>query len=63
MWDPDIDSLKEAIEAMANIQGVAQLRTFQTAMGNGPTGKFEWHNLVPVDVRDGIGKKEILRQA
>ena len=61
--NPDVDFLKEAVEAMRNLQGIAQLRTFQTAMGKGPTGKFEWHNLVPEDVRNGIAKQEAKRQA
>lgn len=61
--NPDVDFLKEAVEAMRNLQGIAQLRTFQTAMGKGPTGKFEWHNLVPEDVRSGIEKQEAKRQA
>jgi len=61
--NPDVDFLKEAIEAMRNLQGIAQLRTFQTAMGKGPTGKFEWHSLVPEDVRSGISKQEAKRQA
>ena len=44
--DPDVDLLKEVVEAMRNLQGEAQLKTFQTAMGMRPTGKFEWHNFV-----------------
>jgi len=61
--NPDIDFLKEAIEAMRNLQGAAQLKTFQMAMGKGPTSKFEWHNLVPEDVRNGVPKQEGKRQA
>ena len=61
--NPDVDFLKEAVEAMRSLQGIAQLRTFQTAMGKGPTEKFAWHNLVPEDVRNGIDKKEAKRQA
>jgi hypothetical protein len=61
--NPDKDFLSEAIEAMKNLQGIAQLRTFQSAMGRGPTGKFEWHSLVPEDVRASISKEESKRQA
>lgn len=61
--NPDIEFLKEAVEAMRNLQGIAQLKTFQTAMGKGPTGKFEWHHLVPEDARNGIKKEEAKRQA
>ena len=61
--NPDIDFLKEAIEAMRNLQGAAQLMTFQMAMGKGPTSKFEWHNLVPEDVRNGVPKQVSKRQA
>jgi RHO1 GDP-GTP exchange protein 1/2 len=38
------------------------LQTFQHAMCRGPTGKFEWHNLVPEDSRTEIGKAEQKRQ-
>ena len=61
--NPDVDFLKEAIEAMKNLQGIAQLKTFQTAMGKGPTEKFEWHSLVPEEVRSGIPKQVAKRQA
>ena len=61
--NPDIDFLKEATEAMRNLQGIAQLKTFQAAMGKGPTEKLEWHNLVPEDVRNGIPKQVSKRQA
>ena len=55
--NPDVGFLKEAIEAMSILPGIAQLKTFQMAMGKGPTGKFEWHSLVPEDVRNGIPKQ------
>ena len=61
--NPDVDFLKEAIEAMRNLQSIAQLRTFQMAMGKGPSSKFEWHTLVPEDVRNGIPKQVSKRQA
>ncbi|KAG2054467.1 hypothetical protein BDR06DRAFT_1050357 [Suillus hirtellus] len=48
--NPDMYYLAEAIEAIRNLQNVAQLWTFQTAMGKGPTGKWEWHNIVAKDV-------------
>jgi len=61
--NPDIDLLERAIEAMRNLQGAAQLMTFQMAMGKGPTSKLEWHYLVPEDVRNGISKQVSKRQA
>lgn len=61
--NPDVDFLKEAIEAMRNLQGIAQLKTFQNAMGKGPTSKLEWHNMVPEDVRSDIPKQVSKRQA
>ena len=61
--NPDIDFLKEATEAMRNLQSIAQLKTFQTAMGKGPTEKFEWHSLVSEEMRNGIPKQVAKRQA
>ena len=61
--NPNIDFLKEAVEAMKNLQGIAQLKTFQTAMGKGLTGKFEWRNLVPEHVRKEIPKQVMKHQA
>ena len=63
MGDPDVDLLTEAVGAMRNLQSLAQLKAFQTAMGKGPMGKFEWHELVPEDVRIGISKQVAKRQA
>ncbi|KAF9232409.1 CNH domain-containing protein [Melanogaster broomeanus] len=61
--NPDAYYLAEAIEGIKNLQSVSQLRTFQTAMGKGPTSKWEWHDLVAKDVRDGLSKSEAKRQA
>ncbi|KAI6006684.1 CNH domain-containing protein [Pisolithus orientalis] len=61
--NPDAYYLAEAIQAIKSLQGVAQLRTFQAAMGKGPTGKWEWHDLVPKDVREGLSKTEAKRQS
>lgn len=60
--NPDIDFLKEAIDAIKKLQGVAQLWTWQSAMGKGPSGKLDWHNLVPEEVIAGLSKQEIKRQ-
>ncbi|KAI0079115.1 hypothetical protein K474DRAFT_1659617 [Panus rudis PR-1116 ss-1] len=60
--NPDVDFLKEAIEAIKKLQGFVQLWTFQTSMGKGPAGKLEWHNLVPEEVRKSLPKKEAKRQ-
>lgn len=61
--NPDAYYLAEAIEAIKNLQNVAQLRTFQTAMGKGPTGKWEWHDIVAKDVRESLSKAEAKRQS
>ena len=61
--NPDIDFLKEAIEAMRNLQSAAQPKTFQTAMGRGPASELGWHDFVPEDVRNGIPEQVWKRQA
>ncbi|KAL0068394.1 Rho guanine nucleotide exchange factor [Marasmius tenuissimus] len=70
--NPDAEYLAEAIEAIKALQGVAQMRTFQTSMGRGPAGKWEWFDLVSGgkggDMTSkakelGITKKECKRQA
>ena len=55
----DVRLLKEAVNAMRNLQ----LKAFQTTMGKGSTGRFEWHDLVPEDVTSGIPKEVAKRQA
>lgn len=59
----DGEFLLEAVQAIKNLQSIAQLRTFQTAMGRGPTGKWEWHDLVSTELRESLPKKEAKRQA
>ncbi|GLB41616.1 putative CNH domain containing protein [Lyophyllum shimeji] len=59
----DKDYLENAIEAIKNLQSVAQLRTFQSAMGKGAPGKWEWHDLVSTEVRQSLPKSEAKRQA
>ncbi|KAI0924365.1 hypothetical protein AcW2_005263 [Taiwanofungus camphoratus] len=61
--NPDADFLKEAIEAIKKLQTVSQLWTWQSAMGKGPTGKLEWHNLVSEEIRTSLPKKETKRQS
>ncbi|KAG9313170.1 hypothetical protein JVU11DRAFT_6624 [Chiua virens] len=61
--NPDAYYLAEAIHAIKDLQNVAQLRTFQTAMGKGPSAKWEWHDLVPTELREGLSKSEAKRQA
>jgi hypothetical protein len=60
--NPDVDFLVEAVHAFKNLQASCVLQTFQHAMCRGPTAKFEWHNLVSDDVREGITKEEQKRQ-
>lgn len=60
--NPDADFLTEAIEAIRKLQSVAQLWTWQAAMGKGPTGKMEWFNLVTEEYRKSLPKKEAKRQ-
>ncbi|KAL1707909.1 CNH domain-containing protein [Schizophyllum commune] len=59
----DADYLKNAIDALKNLQSAAQLRTFQSAMGKGTPGKWEWHDLVTPEVRQRLVKDEQKRQA
>jgi hypothetical protein len=59
----DAEFLSEAIAAFKNLQSVAQLRAFQTAMGKGAPGKWDWHDLVSPDVRVTFAKQESKRQA
>lgn len=61
--NPDADFLLQAIEAMKGLQTAAQLRTFQIAMGKGPTSKWDWSDLVGQDVRKALGKEEAKRQS
>ncbi|KAG5643354.1 hypothetical protein DXG03_001036 [Asterophora parasitica] len=59
----DIGFLEEAILAIKNLQSVAQLQTFQSAMGRGTPGKWEWHDLVSTEAREKLEKKEAKRQS
>ncbi len=61
--NPDAGFLKEAIETIKSLQSFAQLRTFQTAMGKGAPGKWEWHDLVSHEFLKSLPKKEAKRQA
>ncbi|KAG6830360.1 hypothetical protein H0H87_008366 [Tephrocybe sp. NHM501043] len=60
---PDADFLVEAIAVIKNLQGVAQLRTFQSAMGRGTTGKWGWQDLVAPDARPRFSPDEVKRQS
>ncbi|KAL7280654.1 hypothetical protein ACG7TL_005593 [Trametes sanguinea] len=60
--NPDIDFLKEAINAIKKLQTVAQLWTWQSAMNRGAPGKLEWHNLVSEEVMNSLSKHELKRQ-
>ncbi|KIJ21133.1 hypothetical protein PAXINDRAFT_6902 [Paxillus involutus ATCC 200175] len=44
--NPDAYYLAEAIHTIKNLHNVSQLRTSQIGMDKGPTGKWEWHDLV-----------------
>jgi hypothetical protein len=61
--NPDADYLMEAVESIKNLQSVAQLRTFQSAMGKGTPGKWEWHDLVAPEIRQSLSKDEAKRQS
>ena len=61
--NPDADYLTEAVQAIRNLQSVAQLRTFQTAMGRGLTSRWEWADLVSPELKKSLPKKEAKRQA
>lgn len=60
---PDVDFLVEAIAVIKNLQGVAQLWTFQSSMGRGTTGKWGWHDLVTPDARARFSPDEAKRQS
>lgn len=59
----DAEYLTAAMQSIRNLQSVAQLRTFQSAMCRGNSGKLEWHNLVSLEVMDGMSKQEVKRQS
>ncbi|KAJ3510704.1 hypothetical protein NLJ89_g4518 [Agrocybe chaxingu] len=61
--NPDGDYLAEAIAAIQNLQDVARLRTFQSAMGKGSTAKCEWHDLLSPDMRQMFTEEESKRQS
>jgi RHO1 GDP-GTP exchange protein 1/2 len=61
--NPDADFLIAANEAIRTLQCVAQLRTFQVAMGKGTPGKWEWHDLVPPELLKRLSKQEAKRQS
>lgn len=61
--NPDADFLLEAMQAIKQLQSVAQLRTFQAAMGKGPTANIDYSSLVSEDVRNSMTKQELKRQA
>ncbi|KAG6841118.1 hypothetical protein C0991_001687 [Blastosporella zonata] len=60
---PDSEFLVEAIAVIKNLQGVAQLRTFQSAMGRGVTGRWSWQDLVAPDVWPRFSPDEVKRQS
>ncbi|KAI0058941.1 Dbl-like domain-containing protein [Artomyces pyxidatus] len=60
--NPDVDYLMEAVQAFKNLQAVCHLQTFQHAMCKGPTGKYDWNDLVAEDIIVNIPKKEQKRQ-
>ncbi|KAG6879934.1 hypothetical protein C0992_009290 [Termitomyces sp. T32_za158] len=59
----DYGALEAAIDAIKNLQAIAQLATFQSAMGRGAPGKWEWHDLVSAETIHKHPKGEIKRQA
>ncbi|KAJ3514155.1 hypothetical protein NLJ89_g2537 [Agrocybe chaxingu] len=61
--NPDAEFLVEATAAIKSLQSIAQLRTFQSAMGKGTPGKWEWHDIVSKELREGFSKKEAKRQS
>ena len=58
----DIEFLQEAIEAIKNLQTVAQSYTFQSAINKGPSRKLECYSLVAGEVLKAMPKKEAKRQ-
>ncbi|KAF8661267.1 hypothetical protein AX16_001369 [Volvariella volvacea WC 439] len=60
--NPDADFLREACDAIKNLQAAAQLRTFQCSMAKGNAGKWEWDDLVTKELIQGVAKKEAKKQ-
>ncbi|KAH8833423.1 CNH domain-containing protein [Flagelloscypha sp. PMI_526] len=58
----DGDHLFTAIQAIGSLNGVAQIEMFQTAMGRGTAGKWEWIDLAGPEIREKMAKGEIKRQ-
>ncbi|TFK39736.1 CNH domain-containing protein [Crucibulum laeve] len=58
--NPDREFLLEASTSISNLQNIAQLRTFQSAMGKGST---TWHSLVPSNELRSISSGEQTRQS
>ncbi|KAG5637846.1 hypothetical protein H0H81_002983 [Sphagnurus paluster] len=63
--NPDGGFVQAAIEAIKSLKGVAQLRTFQLAMGSGPTAKWTWQDLVSSEVKRKYSNMpdEVIRQS
>lgn len=61
--NPDVTYLREAIDALKNLQDAAQLQTFQAAMGRGVTARWEWQNLVSPGLRRTFPEEECRRQS
>ena len=61
--NPDGDYISASIAAIQDLQSVAQLRTFQSAMGKGSTGKWEWHDLVSPETLMVLSPEEKKRQS
>jgi hypothetical protein len=61
--NPDFTYLREAIEALKNLQDAAQLRTFQAALGKGITGRWDWQNLVSPGLMRDVPEGETRRQS
>lgn len=61
--NPDGDFLLEAIQAIKQLQSVAQLRTFQAAMCKGPTANMEYHHLITDEDKESMPRQELKRQS
>ncbi|KAF9525947.1 Dbl domain-containing protein [Crepidotus variabilis] len=61
--NPDCEYLTAAMKAIQALQDVARLRTFQSAMGKGTTGRWQWHDLVGEDLTKSLGHDEFQRQS
>lgn len=61
--NPDREYLMAAMQAIQSLHDVARLWTFQSAMGKGSTGRWQWHDLVSEEIPRSLTYDEVQRQS